>query len=124
MSRDLHKFIFVDVLVDGTTVGGNETFMRVQTQTACKKFLATFIEKHANAYHPLPDGAKVSLMCVKISDTDQGRPATDVGYLHDCSVFLDILVDMAMREVPTKRFSFKYTSNKNFRCLASKRLLT
>ena len=109
MMRDSHAFICVDVVVDGKKVGGNGTFMRVSTQTACKDVLATFLEQHAIDYHPLPDGTKVSLSCVKISDTVQGRPATDVGSLQDCSVFLDFPVEMAMSEVPTKRFTFRCT---------------
>ena len=47
-------------------------------------------------------------MCVKISDTIQGKPASEVGSLQDCSVFIDCPWPY-MREVPTKRFTFKCT---------------
>jgi hypothetical protein len=71
--------------------------------------LVTFLKEHADAYNPLPDGTKVSLFCKKISDTVQGKPASDVGTIQECSVFLDFPVDIAMTKVPTKRFSFRCT---------------
>ena len=81
MMRESHAFICVDVVVDGKKIGGNGTFMKVSTLTACKDVLATFLKQHAIDYHPLPNGTKASLSCVNISDTIQGRPATDVEVL-------------------------------------------
>ena len=60
-------------------------------------------------YSPLFDNTQVELMCTKISDTVQGRPASDVGCFQDCYVFLDFPVLVAMAEVPTKRITFKCT---------------
>ena len=107
MSHVSHAFLCVDVLVDETKVGGNGTFMGSQTQTACKDVLATFIEKHANVYHPLRDGTDVSLIGVKICHTDQGKSTTDVGTFQYYSAFLGFPMYMALSEVPTKRFTFK-----------------
>ena len=48
------------------------------------------------------------MQCTKhSSNTIQGRAASDVGVIRDCSVFLDFLVYMAISEVPTKHFLFK-----------------
>ena len=33
--RDAHVFICVDAFVDGNTVGGNGTFMRVSIEATC-----------------------------------------------------------------------------------------
>ena len=106
--RGSHAFICVDVLFDGKKAGGNGTFMRVAIETTtCKELLDLFLQNHAAEYSPLLVATNVVLMCVKISDTVQGMPAADVGSLQECSVFLDYLVDMAMTEVPTKRFMFR-----------------
>jgi len=83
--------------------------MRVAADMACKDIENLFLEGHAAEYYPLPDSTIVILMCVKISATVQGKPASDIGFLHECSVFIDFLVSLAMREVPTKRFTFKCT---------------
>jgi len=64
----------MDVLVDGTKFGWNETFMRVQTQTACNDVLATFPEEHGDAYHPLTNGTKVSLLYAKLATPFNGSP--------------------------------------------------
>jgi hypothetical protein len=92
----------------GKRVGGNGgTFLRVELGSIFKEVLALFLQMHALDYYPLSDDVKVALMCIKISDTVQGRPTSDVGSLHDCSLFLDFPVSMSMSEVPTKRFLFK-----------------
>jgi hypothetical protein len=36
-------------------------------------------------------------------------PASDVGSIQDCSVFLDSPVSMPMSKIPTKRFTFKFS---------------
>ena len=106
--RASHAFICVEVHVDGKRVGGNGgTFLRVEVDSICKEVLAIYLQSHAPDYYPLPDDVKVTLLCTKISDTIQGRPASDVGTVQDCSVFLDFPVSMPMSEVPTKRFLFK-----------------
>jgi hypothetical protein len=38
-----------------------------------------------------------------------GRHAADVGLVQDCTVFLSVLVTLAIAEVPTKNFSFYCT---------------
>jgi hypothetical protein len=57
------------------------TFMRVAADMACKDILNLFLEGHAAEYYPLLDPTMVILMCVKISDTVQGKPASDEGSL-------------------------------------------
>jgi hypothetical protein len=47
------------------------------------------------------------LLLQVLSDTVQGRTASDVVTLRDCTVFLDFPVSMAMTEVPTKKFTFR-----------------
>ena len=106
--RASHAFNCVEVHVDGKRVGGNSgTFLRVEVDSICKEVLAIYLQNHAPDYYPLPDDVKVTMMCTKISDTVQGRAASDVGTVQDCSVFLDFPLSMAMSEVPTKRFMFK-----------------
>ena len=106
--RASHVFICVDAFVDGKRAGGcNGTFMRVDTQATCKEVLAEFLVLHASGYSPLPDSTSVSMFCLKISDTVQGKPASDVGATQDCSIFLDYPISLAISEVPTKRFTFR-----------------
>ena len=105
-----YVFICVDVFVDVKRVGGHGTFMRVAADMARKDILNLFLEGHAAEYYPLLDPTIVILMCVKISNSAQRKLASDVGSLQTCSVFIEFLVSLlAMREVSTKRFTFKCT---------------
>ena len=99
----------MDVFVDGKRAGGHGTFMKVAADMACKDILSLFLQGHAVEYYPLPDPTIVILMCIKFSDTIQRKQASDVGSLQDRSVFIDFFVSMAMREIPTIRFTFKCT---------------
>ena len=72
-----YVFICVDVFVDGKSDGGHGTFMRVAADMACKDIQNLFLEGHAAEYYPLLDHTIVILMCVKISDTVQGKSASD-----------------------------------------------
>ena len=47
------------------------------------------------------------VQCTKLSDIVQGKAASDVGDIRDCSVFLHFPVLMAITEVPIKQFMFK-----------------
>jgi hypothetical protein len=102
-----HALICVELHVDGKRVGGNATFMRVALEASCKEMLFEFLAKHASDYSPLSESTNVVMMCVKNYDVIHDMPASDVGSIQDCSMFLDFSVSMAMSEVPTKRFNFK-----------------
>ena len=110
LTRPYYVLICVDVFVDGERAGGHGTFTRVAADMACKDILNLFLEGHAVEYYPLLDPTIVILMCVKINNSAQRKPASDVGSLQACSVFIEFLVSLlAMREVSTKRFTFKCT---------------
>ena len=53
------------------------------------------------------------MQCTKISDIVQCRAASDVEVVRDCSVFSNILVLMAITEVPTKYFFFRASDQWN-----------
>jgi hypothetical protein len=69
--------------------------------------IGIFLATYAPDYSPLPDNNKDSLFCPKLSDTVQGKSATDVGVIKDCSAFLDFPISVPLTEVPTKLFVFK-----------------
>jgi hypothetical protein len=47
------------------------------------------------------------MQCTEQSDTIQGRAASDIGIVRDCSVFFYFPVLMAISEVPTQHLLFK-----------------
>ena len=98
----------MDVFVDGKRVSGNGTLMRVTLDVSCKQMLHDFLESRASNYIPLLESTNVVMMCVKIRDTMHGKPASDDGFLQDCSVFWDFPVSMTMFELSAKRrFTFE-----------------
>ena len=105
--HNAHVFISVDAFVDGSRVGGNGTCMQVSTEATCKDVLVESLSLRAPEQCPLLDSTTSIMFCVKISDTVQGKPASDVGSCQDCHVFLNYPISMAMSEVPTTRFTFK-----------------
>ena len=88
-------FICVDTFVDGNRVCGNGTFMRISTEATCNDVLVEFMGLRAPEYCPLLDSTTVIMVCVKISDTVLGKPASDVGSRQDCSIFLYYPISMA-----------------------------
>jgi hypothetical protein len=82
--------------------------MNAESHWTCKQVIRAYLQTHSPDNCPLPDYAKVSMQCSIQSDTIQGRAASDVGIVRDCSVFLDLLVFMTISEVPTKHFLFKF----------------
>jgi len=88
-------------------VGGQGVYMNVECDLTCKQALSGYVKTHALDSFPLPDYAKVTMHCTKLSTTVQVRSASDVGVVRDCSVFLDFPVMMTMNEIPTKHFLFK-----------------
>jgi hypothetical protein len=105
--RPANAFICVEVILDGKRVGGRGAYMNVESQWTCKQVLRAYLQKHSPDNCPLPDSTKVIMQCTKQSDTIQGRAASDVGVVRDCSVFLDFPVYMAISEIPTKHFLFR-----------------
>ncbi len=70
-------------------------------ETTCKNLLTGYLQTKASEYSPLHDNTQVELKCTtKFSETVQGRPASDVGYVLDCTMFLDFLISVAMTKVP------------------------
>ncbi len=102
-----HAFVCVEVHACGKKVGGNATYMRVALDASCKEVLFEFLATHASNYSPLAESSNVVMMCVNNYDMIHGIPASDVGSIQDCLVFLDFSVSLAMPEVPPKRFTFK-----------------
>jgi hypothetical protein len=43
-----------------------------------------------------------------LADTFKGRTASDVVTLRDCTILIDFPVSMAMTEMPTKKFTFRF----------------
>jgi hypothetical protein len=101
-----NAFICVEVIIEGKIVGGQGACMNVELQWTCKQVLRAYLKKHSLDNCPLPDSTKVIMRCTKQSDTIQGRAASYVGDVQDCSIFLDFPVYMAISQVPTKHFLF------------------
>jgi hypothetical protein len=100
--RPSHAFICVEVILDGKRVGGKGAYMNVECQLTCKQVLLAYLQTHSPDNCHLPDSSKVVLQCTKISDNVQGRAASDVGVVRNCSELLDFPVLMEITEIPTK----------------------
>jgi hypothetical protein len=109
-------FISVDATIDGKKVGGESgMFVSIDDtdERTCRELLLAFLKDkgHGDASIALPEGSTIVLRCVKMNDVrlHGGRPAADVGLIQDCTVFLTYPVNLAIVEVPTKKFSFYCT---------------
>jgi len=108
-------FICIDATVDGKKVGGDSgLFLNIDDtdERTCYQVLLDFLKDKGlgDANVALPEGSTVVLRCVKMVERlHGGRPATDVGHIQDCTVFLSFPVVLAITEVPTKRFWFSCT---------------
>ena len=83
------RFIFVDVIVDGKKVGGDNgiMFMTIDDtdERMCHQLLCAFLKDKGlgDANVALPDDSNVVLRCVKMCDArlHGGRPVSDVGLI-------------------------------------------
>ncbi len=91
----MSSIICVGVLIVGRKAIGNGTFMMVTENLTCTVLLSKFLRLHASDYYPLPATTVVTWFCLHIGDTIQGKHANDVGYMQDCTVFLDYPVTLA-----------------------------
>jgi hypothetical protein len=62
--------------------------MNVECHSTCKEKLLTYLKPHSLDNCPLLDSSKVIMQCIKPSDTIQGRTASDVRVVLDCSMFI------------------------------------
>ena len=95
MLRPPHAFICVEVILDGKRVGRQGSYMNVESDLKCKQFLSGYVKTHAPDSFPLPDFAKVTMQCTKLSDTVQFRSSPEYstidgeGRLLVCEIFVE-----------------------------------
>ena len=77
--------------------------------------LKSTLQRKAAEYFPIPDGTDIELICLKMNDSGTGRPADDVGELHDCTDFLDVPIPQVAHMVPTRSFRFDLALPKEVR---------